>query len=115
LPQLSVDSVTAPIRILPTILEEYVGFAAVCLVVYSLAALFGIFSVFVGRARRGEGRRGIGAALPLGVLFLAFVSVSAGMLPMQSALQARWVLPMAGLYAICLLASLLPRWPESRR
>ena len=113
---LMVDSMTVPIGVAPTnLLKEYVGFAAARLVVYSLAALFGIFSVFVSRARRGSVRRRIGGLLPLGVLCLAFVSVSAVILPMQSALHARWILPMAALYALCLLASLLPHRPEIRR
>jgi hypothetical protein len=111
---LRVDSMTLPTGFAPTnLLAEYVGFAAARIVVYSLAALFGIFSVFVSRARRSEGRPGINLLLPLGVLCLAFMSVSAVMLPRQSALQACWILPMAGLYALCLLASLFRR--EIRR
>jgi hypothetical protein len=114
--QLVINSVTVPIHVSPTILlEDYVGFAATRLAAYSLAALSGIVSVFVSRARRDEGRRGISALLPLGVLGLAFVSVSAVMVPMEPQLQAQWILPMAGLYVLCLVAMLLPRRPEISR
>jgi hypothetical protein len=61
-----VASVTVPINVSPTILvEEYVEFAATRLAVYGLAALFGIVSAFISRARRAEGRSKSSALLPL--------------------------------------------------
>jgi Sec-independent protein secretion pathway component TatC len=111
-----VASVTVPINVSTTILvEDYVEFAASRLAVYSLAALFGIVSAFVSRARRAEGRSKSGAPLPLGVLWLAFMSVSAVILPMEPELQARWILPMVALYVLCLMATLLPRRPKISR